>query len=109
MEQYISLIVFLIVTFLLLFIQQYIIQKGKNLATKKDIKSITKDIEIIKSQLEISTSNKKWFLEEQNKIMVQLVEKVFEINNELLKLPDWDETSKISITDKYYTKTRKKI
>jgi hypothetical protein len=109
MEQYVYLIIILITTLLLLFIQQYFIQKGKNLATKEDIKSITKDIETIKSKLEISTSNEKWFIDEQNKILIYLSRKFIEIRDLLFEFPNFKETNQKDKVFEYYDNPRTKI
>lgn len=109
MEHYFYIILLIILSLFLLYIQNYFRQKGKNLATKEDIKAITKEIEIIKSQLEVSTSNKKWFIDEQNKILINLSRKFIEIRDLLFEFPNLEETNQKDLVLKFYDNPRNQL
>lgn len=73
----------LIIGLYLVFLKDYVSQKGKNLATKKDISEITKRVEDVKSEInEISLKKQDRFLEFKKSVL--------EYNYELVK---WGELS----------------
>jgi hypothetical protein len=52
---------------------------------------MTKKVEFLKSQLNVSTENKKWFINEQNNALINLTEEVFSIIFKLKQFPEYNQ------------------
>lgn len=91
----------IIIWLLTLYIQGYIKKKGEYLATKQDIKEITNKVEEIRGEIEVSTSNEKWFISEQNKALIKLSEDIFTIIHKLKKIPEIGDCSYTKIQEFY--------
>lgn len=63
--------VLIIVVIYLAFFKSYLKQKGKNLATKEDISGITREIEKVKSELQVTTKNEIDFKADQRKAVLE--------------------------------------
>jgi len=59
---------FLIIGLYLVFGKNYLSEKGKNLATKEDIRFITQEIETVKNDIQSSTQHKNEYLKESKEV-----------------------------------------
>lgn len=52
---------------------------------------MTKKVEYLKGQLDVSTSNDKWLINKQSRALIDLSEKIFSIQNNFSKFPKYNE------------------
>lgn len=62
---------------------------------------MTKKVEFLKSQLNVSSDNKKWFIKEQNKALIKLSEEIFSLIHKLKKFPEYNQVN-FNLKDKFH-------